>query len=377
MVEYKELIILSRHAPNKGVSESFGNGLNLISLEKEYEFNFLKLKNQSSDGGSFIVNGITFFPEEDKEHSLLYLAINSKVFCLALTLVAESKDKKTTIEALQNELVTLRDMPLNNDEEKMAKINAILDTIKKYPLGYVLVDQNEDVNYDNNKLITDALEAHREDTTFILLEKEVDEDDEKEKKVEEKIKTPKVKKERVHHSNVILDIFSEIGDFVTSLFTKPTWFYVGRVISDNVLLFFLTLLEAAFVVFLAHLAPYYFVIDSAVWGVLLIIVLVICFVIFVLYLSASLSFLEKDRPDNRTRIALTITFTELFTLLGIGLAYGIFFAFAYNNVIVKMEKYTFDLMVLAIVFSCILGVLPFFSYPIHLLVKKIKKLFKK
>ena len=74
MVELLSGIILSKNAPKEEISFSYEKGtLNYISYEERYKFNFLMIKNESLDKGTFKINDVQIYPEESNESSLFFL----------------------------------------------------------------------------------------------------------------------------------------------------------------------------------------------------------------------------------------------------------------------------------------------------------------
>ena len=101
MVELIDALILDNLAPKEGVNLSFDVGLNEISYEKRYIFNFLLLRNQALDKGSFVVNGKTIVPLENPDNSLFLLAVNSQNISMSACFELTKDRKKEDIKNIK------------------------------------------------------------------------------------------------------------------------------------------------------------------------------------------------------------------------------------------------------------------------------------
>ncbi len=371
MVEFNKLKIHSKFASQEGLDLSFSNGINLIKLADRYQYEFLKLKNQSADDGKFIINGIEFYPVNEKqEETLNVVAIRSQVFCLVVCFIINKKDKKTFSNDVLTSLKQLKDMPLENDEQKKEKIQAIILNITKYNVGYVLYNKNNNVNLANEKLIDEVINRYKDLLTFIVLDKGVV--NKETNKVEEEkpfslddmpfydmnsnsyVKqdlTPKkekpIKKEKVKSNDNM---------FIT--FFKNDWF-----------LYCLVGLEITLSTFVSLLIPYFFASDSSMWAIILIILFIVCMFIELFFISYSTPFFDKDDPLNEERYLTVRAWEFIFSFIGVSFAFGLLFLFKANNIVIKQENWSNTLIIMGIVVGAINLIIPFFS-------KQIRKLFR-
>lgn len=359
MIECKELTLSGKNHPKEPISEKFVNGLNNLDYEKAYLFKALSLKDQLFSDGSFLVNEETFFPSENNDKSLIILAINSKVFCLTICLLTTKEDKKTLLEEVQNKLFALKDMPLETIEEKEKKIAAILDVISSYELGYVLIDSNNEINDEYWIIINKYLEQYKDKNTYIILDK---------KPVE------------VTNNFIELDIGSnneaENGENKPISnkkikFNKDIW---KDAFNKNTSSFLLIGLEAMFSVFAAILCPYYFSTDNVLWGVIFLLVLLVCLTAEVVFLLFAIEYTNEKNVDKQKeyRIA-SITYLCSFVIIGIAISYVLFFVFKANNIIINQEDYNSLTIILSIVISILCVFVAIFSKQIYSIFMKLKK----
>ena len=175
MVELLSGIILSKNAPKEEISFSYEKGtLNYISYEERYKFNFLMLKNESLDKGTFKINDVQIYPEESNESSLFFLSVNSLIR-IHLCFLVNKDEKKAKVKSTQDELITLRDLPVETEEEKTNKIIAILNKVEELAPAYALFDLNDSTN-DYGMLIINELEKHAANINIIILEKKPDDE---------------------------------------------------------------------------------------------------------------------------------------------------------------------------------------------------------
>lgn len=170
MVELIDALILDNLAPKEGVNLSFDVGLNEISYEKRYIFNFLLLRNQALDKGKFVVNGKTIVPLENPDNSLFLLAVNSQNISMSACFELTKDSKKEDIKNIQQELIALRDLPLNTNNDKLAKLDKIFTILEQHHAAYVLINKDNDINKSNLNLIELVMVDHSTELTIITLD---------------------------------------------------------------------------------------------------------------------------------------------------------------------------------------------------------------
>lgn len=365
MIELKELIIHSKRASKEGVNLVFENGINSIEYSKRYIYDFLKLKDQNADSGQFIVNGIEFFPiNEERNESLNVFAIKSQVFCLVACFVVKNDEKKSFVNDVSTSLNQLKDMPLENDEQKKEKIQSILSNISKFDIGYVLYNKNNPINSENASLINEVVDQYKDQITFVVLEKEFVEEesaiDDKPVSLEDMpyndMNTDSYVTEKNKNTNVVTNKKKTPSLFL--LFFKKDW-----------ILYALIGLEICLSTFLGLLIPYFFSSNNSVWAIIMVILFVACLFIELFFISYSTPFFDKPHPDNEAKYLVVRAWEFIFALLGIGLAFGLFYLFKENNIAIKKEEWSSPLIIMGIVTAFINVVIPFFS-------KYIRKFFK-
>ena len=171
MIELIEGIISAKKTPKESVSFSYDLGsVNYIPLDEEYKFNFLMLKNQALDSGTFKINDVVIFPNEQTENTLFFMTVNSLVR-LHLCFLCETKAKKDKVKEVQDALIALRDLPKESFEDQQAKTSAIIDTIKGLKPAYVITNLNDEGNKANTFFVKKLEELALETIVLALEEK--------------------------------------------------------------------------------------------------------------------------------------------------------------------------------------------------------------
>ena len=173
MIELLDGIILAKNAPKEAVSFSLEKGtLNYIPYSEQYKFNFLMLKNQSLDKGVFKINDIQIYPDENSETSLFFLSVNSLIR-IHLCFLCPNSEKKARVKEVQDQLILLRDLPVETDEDKTNKIIAIINRVDELSPAYALFDLNDSVN-NYAGFVESELAKHAANINIIILEKKTE-----------------------------------------------------------------------------------------------------------------------------------------------------------------------------------------------------------
>lgn len=357
MITLNKAVLSTRKAPKEGVTLTFDNGLHKIEQKQKYLFEFLTLKNQYIESGEFKINDIDFAQNEDNEikSGIFYLAINSQVFCLSICVTATAEEKVKTLKAIQDELITLRNMPLENDEQIKDKIKKIMDIVLKYPLGYILFDQTNEINEKHLNIIEKVLKPLHKKACFVYLERNLNEE-EINTAFDVSVDGDKKEKETDKSSSG----FSAIKKECLALLKKDASLYA------------FIALETLFIVFLAQLSQYYFSTDNAVWGVVVIIVMIAFIVVEVLFVNYAVEFIDKCKSFIKQKLIFVTALMLLACVIGIGAAYGIFFAFQTNNIIIQKDKFDVSMLTTSYFISAITIIVPLLAKPIHLFINYIK-----
>ncbi len=364
MVELKEIILKDKKWRQTPVNLSFNNGYNELDYSKKAVFKSLSLKEDSFLDGTFIVDGITFLPNNiNSEETLCVLAISSQVFCLTLSFVTSKKEKKAFIEDVQNKFIELKDMPLETFIDKDNKIKKIIETTLNVKPSYVLIDYNDEINALYSRIIDKTIKSHSDELTFIILKKE-----EKEAlfstidivNSDESVSTDK--KEKSEKKTKKINLFNSArGKLFLDILKKEYTSYL------------LIAFEVMFGVFSSLLFPSYFTNEEIFWGVILIIVSVLCIFTEIIFVSLSIEpYLKKDKKDD---LIISLSLLGAFTLIAIGLAYLLFVILMNNNVLVEHEKYEGVMFIPSVVISvlslAIIGLIKYVSKPYFWIRKKL------
>ena len=380
MIELTNAIILNRIAPQEEVSFSYEKGeLVRIPYSDRYIFEFLALRNQSLDKGVFKIDNVTIFPEEDNENSLFFLVINSLIK-VGLCFVTTKSEKMQKVTYVQEELIQLRDLPSETNDEEKAKIAAIFGKINELSPSYVLVNMNEECNKNQPELLRqiDVLKS-----SLLIIALEV-------KPFAEKAETKETindedEFEDLHMTNLTIgDAIEEyneqeerkVSDFLTFSNSKKGFgMDVILTFKKNLMVFFSFLIPSIGVIAFLLLSPLYGKTENKVLIIPFVITIVICFSLYMLMTFKCTSFLLlKNKKERIHKTLIFLIINSIVTLIGAGLGIVIFVLFKNFDAELKTINGGSVGIVLAVIFFIIMITACLY---LTLVINKIKSLFKK
>lgn len=395
MIVLKDLVIKGNKEP---INLSFNNGINEILHKDRYLYKFLRLKDQAIDSGELLINGVSFSSNQ-KDKSLFVLAINSQVFCLSICVITKQEEKDNVVKQIQDDLVLLRDLPIVTLNEQKEKIDKITETISKYELGYVLIDENNEVNQDHISLINASVDKYKEDITFIYLKEEGVTEVKHNPVVVTSNVTEEKQAPKVIHEDLLAN--EDIYEFTVGAYSpseapkvipnpkrkerkekekKSTnksseWLVLLKpTLKDNWISLLLFMLEIAFTVILSIVGPYLVSTEGATFASVIIIILLVFCVFASMFISSTIvSIIDKKEKDTNLKFRILLVSLLIMSLVGIGIGYLLFIIFKNTNFLIKQEKWQDSFLILSIFIVVIGLIVPFIAKYIHLLAKKIKK----
>lgn len=377
MVELTEALILNKNAPKEELSFSFDKGEAIyIPFNERYKFEFLALRNQSLDKGIFKIDDTVIFPDEESEKTIFFLAVNSLVK-VGLCFLVEKANKKAALNNIQSELIKLRELPTETNEDKNAKIAAIFEKISEFSPSYMLINLNDEAN-KNNPELNKQIELYKSAMLIICLEVKpvasiveiepsFDEEDEYEMtslNIGEGVSTQTYEKETQTNDFIIFG--SDKDNFFKALFIT---------LKSNLMVFFSFLIPTIGVIAFILLSPLYAQTSNKVLIIPFIITIVICFVLYMLmtYKCCSFHFIKNKKRKYR-RMTLFIVINTLITAIGAGFGILIYSLFKNFDNDLKEIKGNTTGIVIAIIFFIVLITACLYLTPLF---NKIKSLFKK
>ena len=375
MIELKDGLILGKGSPKTEVSFNYEKGeINYVDYSSFYIYKFLKLRDQALDKGEFFIDGVKIYPNEDEEKTLFFLAVNSLVK-VDLCFVVDKKEKKEKVQFVQEQLLELKNFPVNTENDKDLKIAAIFEKIATISPSYLLVDLNDETNGTSIELMN-QLNKYKDALTIVVLSQKP--------KVVKEVK-PIVEDEEVE----MIDL--EIGDARPMLYeaeyrdddeplvvydTKEKSFgkVLGETLKSNIMVFLAFIIPAIGVVAFSLLSPVYAKTSNKILLVPFIITIVVCFGLYMLMTYKCANFGGyKSKKENRKRIIFFIINTVV-TLAGYGLGFLIYFLFKKFDVDIKEIADNKTGVILSIIMTIILITANLYVYPvISRLINKIKR----
>ena len=364
MIELLDAKITSKNAPKEKCSFSFEKGLvNYVDYSEKYKYDFLLLKDQSLDEGTFKIDEYQVYPQESNEDSLFFLAVNSLVKT-GLCFVCKNNEKKEKVKTVQQELIKLRDLPAETDEDKLNKVTAIFSCIKSLNPSYVLIDLNQEFVINNKVFINNELDKLATDVLVVALNEkpiaEIVSNEEEENVVYElnigNAKERNVASEKKKHTSVISSNGNSFGKTFASMF------------KENYMVFLSFIAPALGVIAFSLLSPLYGQ-TNKVLLIPFIITIIICFVLYMIMTYKCAEFENKHQL-----IAYAILNLASLTI-AFGLSILFYFLFLNFDAEIKaLNSKNITGFTIAIIFTLVLMTACLYVPPIG---KAILKLFKK
>ena len=355
MIELLNGVILGKGCPKEEVSFSLEKGtINYIPYEERYKFNFLMLKNQSLDKGTFKINDVQIYPDESNESSLFFLSVNSLIR-IHLCFLVKKDEKKAKVKFTQDELVKLRDLPVETDEDKNNKIVAILNRVEELAPAYALFDLNDFTN-EYGIFAINELEKHAQNINIVVLEK----------KAEEALPIEAMQ------SNVTLDIGDEMVEQPKTKKEKApsNGFFkeFAQIFKEDISAFGALVVPTISVLLFSMLSPLYAQ-TNKVLLIPFILAMIIGFVLFCIMIYRFAEF------KNKEQLISFIILTTGSVGLGAGASVGIYFLFlTFDQEIKALQSKNVTGIVVTIILALLLVTSSLYIPP---LVNLVKKLFKK
>ena len=375
MIELKGGLILGKNSPKEEVSFNYEKGeVNYIDYSSFYIYKFLKLKDQALDKGEFFIDGVKIYPNEDDEKTLFFLAVNSLIK-VDLCFVVNKSEKKEKVQFVQQQLLELKDFPVNTEIDKNRKIAAIFEKIALVSPSYVLVDLNDESNGTSIEL-SNQLQQYKDQFTIVVLnqkpkvvkeQKPVVEDEEFEMVDLTIGEARPLLYEKEYNDNEETFV---VYDAKTKSFGKS----LLETLKSNIMVFLAFIIPSIGVIAFSLLSPVYAQTKNKILLVPFIITIIVCFGLYMLMTYKCANFGSyKSKKENKKRI-IFFTINSAVTLIGYGLGFLIYFLFKNFDTDIKGITNITTGVILSIVFALILLTANLYVYPlIHPLINKIKK----
>lgn len=384
MIKFEKVILLDNKEP---LDLTLNNGIHFFDYENKYIFELLSLKNQTIKKGNFLVDDFYVFPLTDPRKYAFVLNINSQVINVNAVFILPLSLKDKTRSSLKKSLILLKDMPLENDEDKQNKIKSILSILKSFNSSYVLLDLNDEINNINNVLIKTVIEDEFNDFNIFVLNQKiiqlvneeinlhdvVEDDDVYEIEVTQEIKKEQIQEKLNVNNNEYPDYSKEFLNFDKPLNTLPLstkkdkfyyWFMFSKQLFKFNYLYYLFI--ALFSIFLSvcSLSSIYLIRTDNVLISVILIVLNIVFLIMNAYILSSTAAGMKIHLNNWSKKITFICYFVLFSIIGFAIGFGITYLMSIKDIFVNFNEFTFNDYILSIVVGVITLILPIFSIPL-------------
>lgn len=146
----------------------FDLGIHQIKYDDRKIFNFLNLKNQYLTSGTFSIDDLKIIDDNDKTSRLMAFKINSKVFSVLCVFELSDEFKKEGFNNFKKDLIALKNLPLETNEEKIEKIKSIDNCIKAAKPIYITIDLNDETNSLQKDIILEEIKTIEVNYVFVL-----------------------------------------------------------------------------------------------------------------------------------------------------------------------------------------------------------------
>jgi len=372
MIDLKSAIISAEDGPKEPINIVLDKGINHLDHTKEFVFSFFSSRNQSLDEGQLLIDGKCFFPSEDDNDRLIILMIKSKVIDLTACFVIPKSDKEK-FKKIQAELTSLKDLPLNNDEQKKNKVKLIFESLQKFSPAYLAVDFNDNVNQLYEKVINSEIKKRANDNVFIVLDKKPDDIE-----IVPVLSTIEPELDEVEEGDLChIDLGSgEIKrlkkESLCDVFkNKGMFLHVLRV---NKIFYLISCISILFSILFAAIAPHYLVTDDLFMGVFLIASCPLFIYIAYMVALSSYDFVDNETKNTRVRRIITLIYAEIIAVISTLLAVGMFFLLGTNDFLFDLSTYHLIYALGAFIIAFIHIVIPIFAIQFRKFNKIVKKI---
>ena len=376
MIELKGGIILGKNSPKEEVSFVYEKGeINYIDYSTFYIYKFLKLKDQALDKGEFFIDGVKIYPNEDDEKTLFFLAVNSLIK-VDLCFVVNKKEKKEKVQFVQEQLLELKNFPVNTENDKNLKIAAIFDKISEISPSYMLVDLNDEANGTSIEL-ANQLEKLKDQITIVVLNQKPKAAKQEDKPIVENEEIEMVDLEIGEERSLLYSReYKEDNEPLVLVEGKEKGFFktLFETLKSNIMVFLAFIIPTIGVVAFSLLSPVYAKTDNKVLLVPFIITIIVCFGLYMLMSYKCANFGSyKSKSENRKRLVF-FTINFVITAAGYGLGFLIYFLFKKFDADIKDITNNSIGIILSIILEIVLLTANLYIYPlIHPLINKIKR----
>lgn len=375
MITIKDVVLLNKNAPDTAISFSFDKGkATTILYSEKYKFDFLCLKDQSLDEGTFSINNVRVFPEENNGYSIFFIAINSLVK-VGLCFLLKTDEKQDKVKDIVNELSSLREMPSQSEIEQKGKISAIFCKIRDLMPAYMVIDLNEKVNISNHFLMSEINGVSSAIPTVLLEVKAVPEN------VIEIGEINDVQDLTINSADTTSNQQSSNDEsfLIFAPFKKNIFVNMFETLKKNAMVFFSFLIPTIGVIAFLLLSPLYLKTNNKLLIIPFIITISICFVLYMLMTyRCTLFTLDKKETDLKQKRIIFYVINTIVTLIGIGLGIVIYILFKNYDSELKQLPFNKSGLILAVIFSVIMITACLYLAPVFQLIKNlVLKLFRK
>lgn len=154
----KRLLVHLTNSKNETRDFVFHSGTNAIDPSDRALFDFTS-EEIASGGLSFDVDGIAISPFENEGGKVFELSVVSKGLCEfeAVFFLKSDENLADKAKAIRIDLSTLRDLPIEDESARMEKLDRIFEILKKWEVGYLLIDFSAENNRDHHNALLEKL----------------------------------------------------------------------------------------------------------------------------------------------------------------------------------------------------------------------------
>lgn len=366
MLEFKNI---NNNEDSNPISIQFNKGFNV--LKKDSFLPLLTLKDFSFKKGEIIYNDQIIYSAKEKitNKKLFGLKINSKVLDIFACFLFDGDEKNKTINEVISKLKDLKHLPLDNIEQKEAKISAIFSVFHSFKPIYLVLDFYDKINIENYEVINQFIKKEEENFIFIINENPKFCDD----------KAPLLDSSNLEDDNfnrpvTLFDLNAHSSEKnLPEIKNKPSFNFYKNFFKENFLVAVLIIFSISLTILFSSLCIYSFRNNVLFDRIIIIFVFVISFLVYCFAQISSFDFVLKDDKNSKKLFKLTLLMSLIYDILGCLMGTLFIYLFYENKFLIDPNKFVVnnDLLLSFIIAPFIL-IIPFIAKPFLKLYQLIK-----
>lgn len=346
----------------------FDKGIKYFSLDQKMLFEVLSIKGQMVKEGEFYIDDFCLYPLNDDLRYAFVLNINSQIIKLNAIFVLPLSFKDKTRKQLKSALSQFKELPLQNDEQKIDKITKIIEVLQQYNVCYLLIDYDEEINKTHRELIEKVIEEHKENMTIFIYDSST-----------EDIKLTSIESIKEKQDDLTIDIIAhDKNNIEPSLKSEAaSTVYGWKTMLKELLMYYLFVgLFSIFLSVCSFSSIYLIRENSEVIAAILIVLDIVFFFIHVYVVASTYDEIKEKINQKPLKLIFPMVFMGA-TIVGYGLGFGLIYLLSNNNIFVNVSGYIVTDWIMGIVVFALAIAVVWLYKPLSIGYVKLKVIFNR